>query len=100
MSIEEFRLLIVEVEGASEPIRLSFAARKSAASIRAMSVEQITNKIALLTEPELQELTAFLFHLRLKYDAEHQGRLESRLSDPKHSHWLSVEEFERRLEGA
>lgn len=65
-----------------------------------MSVQRNTDQIALLTEPELRELSVFLFHLRQSRNAEHQSLLESRLSDRSRANWLTLSEFERRLEGA
>ena len=64
-----------------------------------MSVEEIKQSIASLTEAEQAELTAFLFHLRHLTDQEYQERIDSRLADRDPSHWLTPEEFERELEG-
>ncbi|MBK8039690.1 MAG: hypothetical protein IPK22_21545 [Verrucomicrobiaceae bacterium] len=63
-----------------------------------MSVEQIKKEITVLTEPELNEVTAFLFHLRHRHDEEYQRLVASRLGDKNRSNWLTVEEFERELE--
>ena len=63
-----------------------------------MSVEQIKRGIASLSPTEQSEVSAFLFHLRHASDSEYQSRVESRLSDPDPTHWLSPEEFERRLD--
>ena len=63
-----------------------------------MSVEQIKNSLASLSSAEQGEVSAFLFHLRHASDPEYQSRVESRLSDPDPAHWLTPEEFERRLD--
>ena len=64
----------------------------------AMSVEEIKERIASLSPAEQSEISAFLFQLRRASDAEYQERVSSRLSDPDPSHWLTPEEFERRLD--
>lgn len=63
-----------------------------------MSVEQIKKEITVLTGPELDEVTAFLFHLRHRHDTDYQSQVESRLNDPNRSNWLTIEEFERQLD--
>ena len=63
-----------------------------------MSVEQIKNSLASLSPAEQGEVSAFLFHLRHASDPEYQSRVEARLSDPDPAHWLTPEEFERRLD--
>ena len=63
-----------------------------------MSVEQIKNSIASLSPTEQSEVSAFLFHLRHASDPEYQSRVDARLADTDPTHWLSPEEFERRLD--
>jgi hypothetical protein len=64
-----------------------------------MSVEEIKSGIAELS-PQLQrEISAYLFHLRHAADAEYQETVEARFSETAPSHWLTPEEFERRLDG-
>ena len=63
-----------------------------------MSVEEIKQGIAALSPAEQSEVTAFLFRLRHAADPEYQERVNSRLSDREASHWLTPEEFERRLD--
>ena len=63
-----------------------------------MSVEQIKSSLASLSPAEQGEVSAFLFHLRHVSDPEYQSRVETRLSDTDPTHWLSPEEFERRLD--
>ena len=63
-----------------------------------MSVEDIKRSIATLSPAEQGEVTAFLFHLRHASDSEYQERVCSRLTDRDPAHWLTPEEFERRLD--
>ena len=63
-----------------------------------MSVEEIKHGIASLSLAEQNEISAYLFHLRHVSDAEYQERVSSRLADTDRSHWLTPEEFERRLD--
>lgn len=63
-----------------------------------MSLAQIKEEISVLTRQELDEVTAYLFQLRHRVDADYQQALDSRLDDTDKTHWLSVAEFERRLE--
>jgi hypothetical protein len=63
-----------------------------------MSVEEIKSGIAALTADEQREVSAFLFHLRRSADTEYQARVEARLQDRDPAHWLTPEEFERRLD--
>jgi len=62
-----------------------------------MSVEEIKRGIASLSAAERGEVTAYLFHLRHAADSEYQDRITSRLADTDPTHWLTPEEFERRL---
>jgi hypothetical protein len=63
-----------------------------------MSVEDIKQSIASLSPTEQSEVSAFLFHLRHAADPDYQERVNSRLSDRDTAHWLTPEEFERRLD--
>lgn len=63
-----------------------------------MSVEQIKREITVLTDSELNEVTAFLFHLRHRNDPEFQQNVEARSNDHDKANWLTPEEFERELE--
>lgn len=63
----------------------------------AMSVEDIKQSIASLSPKEQGEVSAFLFQLRHAADAEYQERVSARMSDCDKAHWLTPEEFERKL---
>ena len=63
-----------------------------------MSVEEIQDGIASLSRSDQDKVTAFLFHLRHLADSDYQERVNGRLSDRDDAHWLTPEEFERRLD--
>ena len=63
-----------------------------------MSVQELKKELAALQESQRAEVSAFLFHLRHAADPEYQAILERRLNDKDPSHWLTVDEFERRLD--
>ena len=61
-----------------------------------MSVEDIKRGLVALSENEQRQVTAFLFHLRHRNEA--RDLVAERLSDPDSSHWISPEDFEKRLD--
>ncbi len=63
-----------------------------------MSVEEIKRNLESLSRTQQDEITAFLFHLRHAHDTEYQRKIEARLNDRDPAHWLTLEEFERRLD--
>lgn len=63
-----------------------------------MSVEQLKKELVSLSAGEQAEVAAFLFHLRLSSDPDYQRTLQRRMDDKDGSHWLTVAEFERRLD--
>ena len=50
-----------------------------------------------LSAAERSEVTAFLFHMRHAADAEYQAKMAAVESDQNPEHWLTPEEFEKRL---
>lgn len=58
----------------------------------------IKREISTLTDSELNEVTAFVFHLRHRHDPEYQRTVDARVNDPDKSQWLTPDEFERRLD--
>lgn len=62
-----------------------------------MSVEEIKKGIESLSEAELGEVAAFLFRVRHSSDADYEKSVAKRLGDKDASHWLSPDEFEKRL---
>ncbi len=67
--------------------------------MRCMSVEEIKKSLTTLSPDERSEVTAFLFHLRHATDSDYQQRLNRVMEDRTPQHWLSPEEFEKRLDG-
>ena len=63
-----------------------------------MSVEELKKTMATLSPDQQAELSAFLFQLRHKGDAEYQQAVARRMKDKDPSHWLTPEEFEKRLD--
>jgi len=63
-----------------------------------MSVEQIKREISVLSDSELGEVTAYLFHLRHRNDPDNQQAVEARANDQDKAHWLTPDEFERELD--
>ena len=63
-----------------------------------MSVEQIKDTLASLTPAERDHITAFLMHLRNASDPEYQAEMAAKLADKDPANWLTLEEFERRLD--
>jgi hypothetical protein len=63
-----------------------------------MSVEELKKTVVTLSPQEQNELTAFLFHLRHRGDVAYQPTLKARMDDKDPSHWLTPEEFEKRLD--
>jgi hypothetical protein len=63
-----------------------------------MSVEEIKKSLAELSAAERSEVTAFLFHMRHATDAEYQAKIAAVESDKNPQHWLTPEEFEKRLD--
>ena len=62
-----------------------------------MSVEELKKTVATLSPGEQNELSAFLFHLRHRGDTKYQATLAARIDDKDPLHWLTPEDFEKRL---
>ncbi|HEY3760309.1 MAG TPA: hypothetical protein VGN23_00980 [Verrucomicrobiae bacterium] len=62
-----------------------------------MSLEQLKQEVTALTDGEQAELIRYTLRLRYSHDAEYRGEVTDRLNDGDRSHWLSPDEFERRL---
>ena len=63
-----------------------------------MSFEQIKREVALLDEQQQAELISYTLQLRYAHDATYRREVTDRLSDTDKSHWLTPDEFERRLD--
>ena len=62
-----------------------------------MSVERIKRELAELSPAEWDQVTNYVAHLRRVADPEYRKLLADRLDDKDPTHWLTLEEFERRL---
>jgi len=65
-----------------------------------MSFEQLKREVALLSEQEQAELISYTLQLRHAHDPEHRREVTDRLNDGDKTHWLTPDEFERRLGSA
>ncbi len=63
-----------------------------------MSLEEIKSGIASLSHSQLNEITAFLFHIRHAKEDGYEAEINRRIEDKDPSHWLTPEEFEKRLD--
>ena len=63
-----------------------------------MSVQEIKEQLAALPRKDQDDVIAFLFHVRHADDKEYEAEIERRMGDKNPSHWLSPDEFERRLD--
>ncbi|MCZ7640932.1 MAG: hypothetical protein M5U12_35700 [Verrucomicrobia bacterium] len=63
-----------------------------------MSVQEIKQTLATLRRQEQDEVIAFLFRLRHTHEGDYLSSVARRLQDAEPSHWLSPDEFERRLD--
>ena len=62
-----------------------------------MSFEQLKQQVATLNDQEQAELISFTLRLRHAHDADYRREVTERLNDQDKSHWLTPDEFERRL---
>jgi hypothetical protein len=65
-----------------------------------MSLEQLKREVASLSSQEQTELISYALELRHAGDPEYRREVTDRLNDSDRSHWLTPEEFERRLDNA
>jgi hypothetical protein len=63
-----------------------------------MSFEQLKHEVARLNSDEQAMLISYALQLRHEHDAEYRREVTERLNDRDKSHWLTPEEFERRLD--
>ena len=65
-----------------------------------MSLEQLKREVASLNSREQAELISYTLQLRYANDAAYRAELSQRLNDSDKAHWLTPDEFERRLDNA
>lgn len=63
-----------------------------------MSLEQLKREVASLTGREQADLISYTLKLRYDNDANFLREVTDRLNDSEKTHWLTPEEFERRLD--
>jgi len=63
-----------------------------------MSLEQLKREVASLTGREQADLISYTLKLRYDNDANFRQEVTDRLNDSEKTHWLTPEEFERRLD--
>ena len=63
-----------------------------------MSLDQIKREVAALSSEDQEKLIAHALQLRHANDANYRHEVTERLNDKDKSHWLTPEEFERRLD--
>ena len=101
-----FRCLncLSQVERSHEPYRtLRLSPTCAGASFEytsTMSLDQLKREVASLSSQEQAELISYALHLRYAGDPEYRREVTDRLNDSDKSHWLTPEEFERRLDNA
>jgi hypothetical protein len=62
-----------------------------------MNFEQLKREVTALSDNEQAELIRYTLQLRHANDAEYRREVIERLDDKDKSHWLTPDEFERRL---
>ncbi len=62
-----------------------------------MSIDAIKQELANLDEERRSEIIAFLVALSDRNDAEHRAEITRRIDDKDPSHWMTLEELERRF---
>ena len=63
-----------------------------------MTIEEIKKEAETLSFEQQGELAAFLVQLRNRRDPSYMAEINERIEDRERSHWLSPDEFERRLD--
>jgi len=63
-----------------------------------VSFEQLKHEVARLNSEEQARLISYTLQLRHENDAEYRQEVTDRLNDQDKSHWLTPDEFERRLD--
>jgi hypothetical protein len=63
-----------------------------------VSLDQIKREVASLSREDQDKLIAYALQLRYASDADFRHEVTERLNDKDKSHWLTPEEFERRLD--
>jgi hypothetical protein len=62
-----------------------------------MSFEQLKREVALLSQQEQAQLISYTLQLRYAQDPNYRREVTDRLNDAESSHWLTPDEFEKRM---
>jgi hypothetical protein len=62
-----------------------------------VSFEQIKREVAMLDGQQQADLISYTLQLRYAHDSSYHREVTDRLNDADKSHWLTPDEFERRL---
>lgn len=62
-----------------------------------MSFEDLKRQVALLSHQEQAELISYTVKLRYAQDSNYRREVTNRLNDAESSHWLTPDEFEKRM---
>jgi hypothetical protein len=63
-----------------------------------VSLDQIKREVAALSREDQEKLIVYMLQLRHAGDPNYRREVTDRLNDKDQSHWLTPEEFERRLD--
>jgi hypothetical protein len=64
-----------------------------------MSFEDLKKEVVTLSQTEQKRLTAFMFSLWHQNDPEYQSVVSARIEDKDPTKWISLEQFEAKLQG-
>ncbi len=64
-----------------------------------VTVMDLKREVATLEPPDQDELTAFLFQLKLRRDPEHGREMARRRDDRRPESWVRLEDFEAEIRG-
>jgi hypothetical protein len=62
-----------------------------------MSFEALIRELANLDSKERQKIISYLVEMNHRDNPQHRAELTRKISDNDPSHWLTLEEFDRRL---
>jgi len=62
-----------------------------------MSIEAIKQELAGLDAEGRQQIIAFLVSINQRENPEYRAKMARKIDDNDPSHWLTLEEFDRRL---
>lgn len=62
-----------------------------------MSIDTLKLEVNSLDDRQRRQLMAYLVGLEMSKDAEHAAEMARRMDDKDPSHWVTLEEMDRRL---